>query len=244
MTCSASQNCRMTKSEIQLIKSLADKRARDESGLFVAEGRKLVEELVASGLVVRAVYSVGETISAREMSRISQLRTPTDVLAVVEIPRWGFESEKLRKRLSLALDEVQNPGNVGTIVRLADWFGVTDILCSAGCADVWGPKGVQATMGALTRVRVHYGDLVGMVSAVGEPVYGAFLEGESVYEAALSANGIIVLGSEGRGISAAVERLVSKRLFIPPYPAGRAGSESLNVAVAGAIVCSEFRRRG
>ncbi len=226
------------------MRALADKRVRQQEGLFVAEGAKLVEEIEASGFRVREVY-YGE--------RVSHLKTPTGVLALVELPRWEWRPEEWARgaggkggRLVLALDEVQNPGNVGTIIRLADWFGVEDILCSEGTADCFAPKVVQATMGALTRVRVHYGKLEEMIPE-GAEVYGTFLEGEDIYGAELGARGdqggVIVLGSEGRGISEGVERLVTRRLTIPPWPANRPTSESLNVAVAAAIVCGEFRRR-
>jgi TrmH family RNA methyltransferase len=269
----------MTKADIQLIRSLDDKRSREDAGLFVAEGAKLVRELLASPLRVRKIYHTGEDIAgatgvetervpAKEMGRISRLKTPADCLALVVIPRRTPDPGALRDSLTLALDGVQNPGNMGTIIRLADWFGITDILCSDDSADCWGPKVVQATMGALARVRVHYGDLGAMITAVtGEAstpdvpaaaptgVYGTFLEGENLYDATLSPSGIVVLGSEGRGISPRIERLVTRRLFIPPrrpVPSGIATTdvaatdvapESLNVAIAAAIVCSEFRRR-
>ncbi len=244
----------MTKAEIELIRSLDDKRGRDEAGLFVAEGAKLVRELLASDLRVRRVYYTGngeadlpetlaEHVAPKDMERASRLKTPTDHLALVEIPRVSFDPADLRGRLTLALDGVQNPGNLGTIIRLADWFGISDILCSDDSADCFNPKVVQATMGAITRVRVHYGDLAAMISSASLPVYGTFLEGGNIYDTPLTQEGIIVLGSEGRGISPAIERLVTQKIVIPPFPADRAGSESLNVSVAAAIVCSEFRRR-
>jgi TrmH family RNA methyltransferase len=253
----------VTKAEIQLIRSLDDKRSREEAGLFVAEGEKLVCELLASDFRVRKVYHTGymapgsppvegwreapgwsvEQIPAKEMERASRLKTPTDCLALVEIPRRTHDPAALRGGLTLALDGVQNPGNLGTIIRLADWFGIRNILCSADSADCWSPKVVQATMGAITRVAVHYGDLAAVISGVGVPVYGTFLEGENIYGSALGPEGIIVLGSEGRGISTEIERLVTRKLFIPPFPPEAPTSESLNVAIAAAIVCSEFRRR-
>ncbi|MDR2912162.1 MAG: RNA methyltransferase [Alistipes sp.] len=239
----------MTKAEIQLIRSLGDKQARLEAGLFVAEGAKLVGELLVSGLRVRKIFSrggelAGEQATAKEMERASHLKTPTDCLALVEIPRHEFDPTALRGRLVLALDGVQNPGNMGTIIRLADWFGIGDVVCSDDSADCFNPKVVQATMGALVRVRVHYGDLTTLIPQIGTPVFGTFLEGENLYGAKLSNEGIIVLGSEGRGISDGVAEQVTRRLFIPPYPTESAGAESLNVAVAAAIVCSEFRRAG
>ncbi|MDL2230602.1 RNA methyltransferase, partial [Alistipes sp. OttesenSCG-928-L06] len=247
----------MTKAEITLIKSLSDKKARAEHGLFVAEGAKLVGELIESGLTVKAVYALPETAaelpafaglteaSTKEMERVSHLKTPSKVLALVEIPRHTFDPRVLTQNLVLALDDIQDPGNLGTIIRLADWFGVTDIVCSPATADAFNPKVVQATMGAIARVRLHYGELSKVLeNAVGQgvPVYGTFLEGERIYSAKLSTSGVIVMGNEGKGISLEVERRITRKLFIPPFPEGMPTSESLNVAIATAVVCAEFRR--
>ena len=245
----------MTKSDIQLIRSLADKKGRAEAGLFLAEGEKLVEEMLASALEVERVLAVGEAaerfsgeaITAQQMARISALKTPTEVVALVRIPRHELSVERLGDRLSLMLDGVQDPGNMGTILRLADWFGIREVICSPQSADCFNPKVVQATMGAIARVRVHYQPLVPLlktVTAKGIPVYGTFLDGRNIYEARCSARGVIVMGNEGRGISEEVARCVTDRLYIPPYPTGKPSSESLNVAVATAIVCAEFRRPG
>ncbi len=165
---------------------------------------------------------------------------------MVEIPRYELETETLKGRLTLALDDVQNPGNLGTIIRLADWFGITDIVCSPGSADCFNPKVVQATMGAVIRVRVHYTALAACLAAAAAreiPVYGTFLEGENIYGTELTPEGIVVMGNEGRGVTEPVARAVTRKLFIPPWPADRRGSESLNVAVATGIICAEFRRR-
>lgn len=244
----------LTRSDIRLIRSLTDKRCRDEEGLFVAEGRKLVEELRASHLRIRRIYTcdercadeLTEVVGPKEMERISLLKTPSDMLAVVEIPRYAPDPDLGRDELVLALDEVQNPGNLGTIVRLADWFGIRDVVCSPASADCFNPKVVQATMGAILRVRVHYTDLESLLASVAvhrTPVYGTFLDGENIYRADLTPAGIVVMGNEGRGIGESCARSITRRLFIPPFPAGRRGSESLNVAVATAVICSEFRRR-
>ena len=244
----------MTKAEIQLVRALADKRGRAEHGLFVAEGEKLIGELRTSHLRVRKLFALEgvfegpgvETVAPRDMERLSLLKTAGNSLALVEIPRYELNTEALKGRLTLALDDVQNPGNLGTIIRLADWFGITDILCSPGTADCFNPKVVQATMGAVIRVRVHYTELAPQLAAAaaqGIPVYGTFLEGENIYGAELSPEGIVVMGNEGRGVTEPVAHTVTRKLFIPPWPADRRGSESLNVAMATGIICSEFRRR-
>lgn len=244
----------MTKAEIQLIRSLADKRGRTEQGLFVAEGEKLIGELRSSPLRVRKIFALEglfagaevETVAPRDMERISLLKTAGNSLALVELPHYRLEPARLRDRLVLALDEVQNPGNLGTIIRLADWYGISDIVCSPATADCFNPKVVQATMGAILRVRVHYVPLAGFLreaAALGMPVYGTFLEGENIYRAPLTPGGVVVLGNEGRGVTPETAAAVTHKLFIPPYPADRRTTESLNVAMAAGIVCSEFRRR-
>ena len=243
----------MTRSEIRFIRSLADKQARTAAGLFVAEGSKLIGEILASGWEVESLYSTRDSfggravmVSSAEMERISMLKTPNDSLATVRIPVFKAPRTADASRLALALDGVRNPGNMGTIIRLADWFGIEDVYCSEDSADCFNPKVVQATMGAILRVRVHYLDLAATLSEAaraGIPVYGTFLEGDDLYQTPLSAAGIVVMGNEGRGISGACAASVTRKLFIPPYPTDRHGSESLNVAVATAVICAEFRRR-
>ena len=244
----------MTRTELQLVRSLADKRSRTESGLFVAEGAKLISELRASHLRVRRIYALEgvfegpdvETVTPHEMERLSLLKTPGNSLALIEIPRYRLADAAPERQLVLALDEVQNPGNLGTIIRLADWFGIRDIVCSENSADCFNPKVVQATMGAILRVRVHYTDLAALLSkaaALGLPVCGTFLEGANIYETELKPAGIVVMGNEGRGVSEAAAQSVTRKLLIPPYPADRRTTESLNVAMATGIVCAEFRRR-
>ncbi len=164
----------------------------------------------------------------------------------MEVPRYRLDVHSLKGHLVLAMDDVQNPGNMGTIIRLADWFGITDIICSKASADCFNPKVVQATMGAILRVRVHYTELCPLLERAakeGMPVYGTFLEGENIYRSELANEGIIVMGNEGRGISKEVAHIVNRKLFIPPYPADCRTSESLNVAMATGIICNEFRRR-
>lgn len=245
----------MTRSEIQLVRSLSDKRGRSEHGLFVAEGAKLIGELRRSDLRIRRIFATEglfeglevECVTEKEMERLSLLKTPSNSLALVEIPRYRLDAAHVGQRLTLALDDVQNPGNLGTIIRLADWFGIGEILCSPATADCFNPKVVQATMGAILRVRVHYVELAPLLAqaaARGVPVYGTFLEGENLYDTQLGRGGIIVMGNEGRGVRPDVAQAVTRKLFIPPFPAERRASESLNVAMATGIVCAEFRRRG
>ena len=240
----------ITRAEILDIKALATKQGREEQGAFIAEGEKLVGEIRNSSLHIRRIlqtkpiFAEGELISEKEMERISQLKTANSVLAVVELPKSRLASVKPDKNLVLALDRVQNPGNLGTIIRLADWFGISDIVCSEDSADCFNPKVVQATMGAILRVNVHYTNLAEWLNNQhNTKIYGTFLEGENIYSAKLDKNGVIVMGNEGQGISSEVAAAVSHKLLIPPYPADRCGSESLNVAVATAVICSEFRRR-
>lgn len=248
----------LSKNDIKNIKSLEQKKFREEKRLFVAEGHKLVGDLLSEFDCVLLAATPDwkptrnfraerkEEITPDELKRASLLRSPQDVLAVFRIPRHSTTmADQARENLVLALDDIQDPGNLGTIVRIADWFGIKDIFCSTGTADIYNPKAVQATMGALARVRVHYTDLIREISQMPSqiPVYGTFLDGETIYSTPLSGNGVIIMGNEGNGISREVAAKVNRHLFIPNWPAGAATSESLNVAVATAIVCSEFRRR-
>lgn len=249
----------LSKNDIKNIKSLEHKKFREEKGLFVAEGHKLVGDL--SGKLECVLIAATqkwltanrhfpseriEAVTPDELHRISLLRTPQDVLAVFRIPVSDTTvAAAATNNLVLALDDIQDPGNLGTIVRIADWFGIKDIFCSKGTADIYNPKAVQATMGAIARVKVHYTDLSESLSKVdsGIPVYGTYLEGENIYNARLSDRGIIIMGNEGNGISREVGKNVTRKLHIPNWPTGAATSESLNVAIATAITCSEFRRR-
>ncbi len=243
----------MTKSEIQQVRSLHDKSGRMEHGAFIAEGEKLIGEILQSSLTILKIYALDgvfcgeanvsvERVSPKEMERISTLKSANNSVAVVEIPSYELDCEGLKGHLVLALDGVQNPGNLGTIIRLADWFGIEDILCSPTTADLYNPKVVQATMGAITRVRVHYAPLVPLLKRSGMTIYGTTLNGENIYSKTLASSGIIVMGNEGQGVSHEVAELLNERLYIPPFPADNNNSESLNVAIATAIICSEFRR--
>lgn len=249
----------LSRNRIRLIRSLADKKCRDESGLFVAEGPRLVGDMLTAfrcvymavseggGFTVPAGVAESDTVSPGELARASLLATPHEVVAVFEKPSFRGApdvSRLAREGLCLALDGVQDPGNVGTIIRTACWFGISAVVCSRGTADVYSPKALQATMGALANVMVYCCDLPQALAGlpVGTPVYGTFLEGESIYSAPLTESGVIVIGNEGSGISPAVEKAVTRRLYIPPYPRGKRAAESLNAAAAAAVVCAEFRR--
>ncbi|MCR5745716.1 MAG: RNA methyltransferase [Bacteroidales bacterium] len=235
----------LSKNEIKEIRALGQKKFREERGLFVVEGEKLVEEALRSGFDVVAHYRV-EDIGEETMGRISQLTHPSPALAVVRCPA-PVEPVIDSDELVLALDGVRDPGNLGTILRIADWFGIRQVLASPGTVECYNPKAVQATMGAIFRVRVHYCDLPAFLRCPVKPgmtnVYGTFLEGDNIYQAPLTRGGILVMGSEADGISPEVAATVDRKLFIPPFPADAHTSESLNVAVATAICCSEFRRR-
>lgn len=244
------------KNEIKYIKGLSERTARTDYGRFVVEGDKMVGELLDAGLKVENIYLTERsrlfgmegavTVTEKEMERISGLRTPSSALAVVHIPKREFVPQCAKGELVLALDDLQDPGNLGTIIRIADWYGIRHIFCSAHTVDCYNPKCVQATMGALFRVEVHYGDLPSMLREAkeeGVAIYGTLLDGENIYEKKITESGIIIIGNEGKGISAEVERLVDTRLFLPSWPTDCRSSESLNAAVATAVVCAEFRRR-
>ena len=236
--------------DIKSIRALTSKKFRDETGLFVVEGEKMVQEALDSRFEVTAVYRRDE-IGEEAMSRISQLSSPSPVLALVRKPSdLGEAPYRPEPGLYLALDSIRDPGNLGTIMRIADWFGVKSVLASRDTVDAFNPKVVQATMGAIFRVDFHYIDIEAFAGAVlkqGGKVYGTFLDGRDMYglelDPGLSRPVVIVIGNEANGISAGMEALVSDRLFIPPYPADDPGSESLNAAVATAVTVAEFRRR-
>lgn len=242
----------ITNNEIKFIRSLSSKRAREEAGLFVCEGEKLVAEAVASGYEVSAVYR-REDIGDKAMERITQLSSPSPVLALVRIPSSARgldvkEAFGIAGGLVLGLDSVRDPGNLGTIIRLADWFGIRTVFASRDTVDIYNPKVVQATMGAVFRVRTVYCDLAAlaaMFSREGMPVLGTFLDGDDIYSCPLPCSGtrMLVMGSESNGISPQVGAHVSRRLLIPSCSPDGKGSESLNVAIATAISCAELRRR-
>lgn len=239
----------------KVVASLDDAKARRETGMFVAEGTKCVLDTVdhfdcvwlfATAKWLGAhLLKLGDDklcqVTRADLERMSHFSTAPEVIAVYRIPE--IKPATIAESLQLALDRVQDPGNLGTIIRIADWFGIKDIFCSAGTADVYNPKVVQATMGAISRVRVHYVDLPEFLSKSNVPVYGTFLDGDNVFTSSLSSSGIIVMGNEGQGISPEVAKRVSSRLTIPSYPVGSPTSESLNVGMATSIIVAEFRRR-
>lgn len=239
----------LSKNQIKLIKSLESKKFRKREGLFVAEGPKVVGDLLRAGYQPHAIFSTeprpdAELITDDELHRISFLQHPQEVLAVFHIPTPQESSNfHLPSDICLALDGVQDPGNVGTIIRIADWFGITHIYCSPDTADVYNPKVVQATMGSLAHVQITYCDLVPLLRDAAVPVYGTLLDGQDIYQQPLSREGVIVMGNEGNGISPEVRQLVSHKLLIPNFNKNTETAESLNVAIATAITCSEFRRR-
>jgi TrmH family RNA methyltransferase len=246
----------ISNNEIKRLKSLQQKKFRDEYGLFAVEGEKMVDEAVASHFHVEAVYRKDE-IGEEAMKRISSLASPSPSFAVVRKPADIYieDVNALRDYLKkgglfLGLDTIRDPGNLGTIIRIADWFGIKAIFATKDTVDVFNPKVVQATMGAIFRVKLHYVDLPELSEIVlsnGGSIYGTFLDGQNIYSRTLNTGldspVVIVIGNESEGISEQMGSLVSDRLYIPPFPADSPGSESLNAAIATAITVAEFRRR-
>ncbi|MFW6043369.1 MAG: TrmH family RNA methyltransferase [Marinilabiliaceae bacterium] len=251
----------LEKAQKKLITSLSQKKYRDKQGLFVAEGPKLVDDLLTSGMTPEILVSVHDDhfypnltdtsvfypVDETEFKKISFLKTPQGVLGVFRKPSQTFHFGDHANDLTLCLDGIQDPGNMGTILRLADWFGIPFIVCSTDCADVFNPKVVQASMGALARVDVHYTPLAEFCTASSDqlhlPVFGTFMEGEDIFSTHLPDRGLIIMGNEGQGIRPETEETVTTRLSIPSFGTAHTGMESLNVAVATAIVCAEFRRQ-
>ncbi|UTW61452.1 RNA methyltransferase [bacterium SCSIO 12741] len=255
----------LSKNKVKLIRSLQQKKHRHEQGLFLVEGEKMVAELLAENsptgkgiyqiqellavsdwlmehesLIEEASFPV-EEIKAVDLEKISALKTPNKVLAVVKMPQRNLRY--MEDEMVLMLDGVRDPGNLGTIIRTADWFGVSEVICSLDTVDMYNPKVVQSTMGSLFRIPVSYRELTEAIFDLRinnplKPVYGATTHGESIYQLDLSSNAIIVLGSESHGISENVGHLITKKISIPRFGAG----ESLNVASAAAVLCSEFKR--
>ena len=254
----------ISKSLLKQIKSLELRKFRKESGLFVAEGGKTVQDLIDLGLDCTAIIATEQwlkshklntrtavsVVSEEDIKKASFLRTPQGVLALFKQQQHIIDLTTPERELCLALDNIQDPGNMGTIIRIADWFGIKAIFATKDTVDVFNPKVVQATMGAIFRVKLHYVDLPElseMLLSEGGSIYGTFLDGENIYSRELKTGVdspvVIVIGNESEGISDKMGALVSDRLYIPPFPADSPGSESLNAAIATAITVAEFRRR-
>ncbi|MDO4319364.1 MAG: RNA methyltransferase [Bacteroidales bacterium] len=249
----------ITNATVKLVTSLADAKGRRRSGMFVAEGSKCVIDTIGR-FELQHLYatqawldshpldplsaSVAEAVGRADLGRMTTLMLAPDVIAVYRLPEPAvFDPTALHGQLVVALDRVQDPGNLGTIMRTADWMGIDTILASSDTVDCFNPKAIQATMGAVSRVRVIYGDLPAMLGKIDMPVYGTFLDGDNIYTSQLTPAGVVVMGNEGRGVSPEVAACVSRRLLIPSYPPGRPTSESLNVATATAMVLAQFRSK-
>ncbi|MDE6461009.1 MAG: RNA methyltransferase [Paramuribaculum sp.] len=249
----------MTAALRKFVSSLSSARKRREQGAFIAEGTKCVCDTIGyfslrylfatenwiceHKNVCNSVKFTPIIVSKKDIERMSALSTPSEVIAVYDLPESSFDVSIASEELVIALDGVQDPGNVGTIIRAADWFGVRHLILSEDSADAFSPKTVMASMGAISRVKILRGNLQDLLSESSVNVYGTFLDGQSIYQTQLSPSGIIVMGNEGRGISYDVEKFVNKRLLIPSFPPNSVTSESLNVGMATSIVLSEFRRR-
>lgn len=245
----------LSKSQINLLKSLQNKKDRREHGLFLVEGVKSIIEFINSPYQIDIVYHSGsldpkvlklsqkinlQPISDHDLKKISSLKTPQQVAAVVKIPAWpALDNTQLKQKFSLVLDGIQDPGNLGTIIRIADWFGIKHIICSTDTVDAYNPKTVQASMGSLSRIAIYYTDLEPFLSRTKLPIFGAMLNGDNIYQTDFGQEGLIVMGNEGNGLRPDVEKFISKTVTIPR--AG--GAESLNVAIATALFCSEVSRK-
>jgi TrmH family RNA methyltransferase len=255
----------LSKNKIKFINTLKKKKTRNETALFLAEGEKIVKELLNSDMAIEMVCAraafikkIGEVernrineiieVTDHELKKISNLKTPNEVLALVSIPSYEININNIKNSLTLGLDQINDPGNLGTIIRIADWFGIKDIVCSLDTVDIYNPKAVQATMGSISRIRVHYTDLNifinELINTHNHKVYGCFLEGENIYKKTLDNKALVLMGSESHGISNELKNLILDKLYIPNFSPGNSfKSESLNVSIATGIVCSEFRRR-
>ena len=246
----------ISKNQIKFVHQLELKKFRKQEGLFIAEGHKVVSDLLKAGYPPKQLFATAEWIAANpvagaievtnaELTKLSLQQHPQQVLALFPIPQAQPQLSIVNCKLSILLDNVQDPGNLGTIIRIADWFGIDTIFCSEGTVDAWNPKVVQATMGSIARVHLIYIDTMQLLDSLPKdfPVYGTFLDGENIYTQELSQQGLIVMGNEGNGISDAVRARVTHKLLIPDFHKGPT-ADSLNVAIATAITCSEFRRRG
>lgn len=253
----------LTKNKLKFILSLHKRKAREENRMFIAEGDKIVREIIASGLQIKALVCKPEYLAAipahvkerieeimpvkyEELKQISSLTTPHNAMAVVRMPDFQLKPEELTGEIVPALDFIQDPGNMGTIIRAAAWFGIKNMVCSPNCVDIYNPKVIQATMGAFLNVKVHVCNLPEFLESATKkelPVFGTVLNGESVYNNRLSKEGIILIGNESRGISEELMAFVTDRITIPRFSDANYGIESLNAGMAASVIFSEFRRR-
>lgn len=252
----------LSKNKQKFILSLSKKKFRDQNGLFIAEGHKSVFDLLSTQMMASTIIATQEWINenkaliqntteviiagANEIKKISSHKSPPAVIGLFKQKNNQLVVSDLQKELCLFLDEVQDPGNLGTIIRLADWFGIKHLICSRNCADIYNPKTIQSTMGAISRVNIYEVEAIDFLKNYQKlklPIYGTFLDGENIYQHKLQNHGLIIMGNEGKGIGKSVASFVSHKLLIPSYPAGIPTSESLNVSVATAITCAEFRRQ-
>lgn len=244
----------ISKSQISFIKSLHQKKYRKEHSLFIVEGFKSILEFIDSNYEIDSIFHLSDfmpklgklsqniklfEISLNELSKISALNSPQQALALVKVPDNEYvKSEDLKGKFAIALDGIQDPGNLGTIIRTADWFGMEHIFCSEDTVEAYNPKVVQASMGSIARVKIVYTDLKNLLSKKNTPIYGALLEGESIYKTNFGNEGIVLLGNEGKGISADLLPKIDFPVTIPRF----GSAESLNVAISTSIICSEIRR--
>ncbi len=250
----------LSNQKIKLINSLEIKKFRSETGLFIVEGEKMVDEVINSAFKIDEIFALPHYLNSRQfgqmpfsvteisdaqLTRISQLKTPNQVLALVHIPHYQLNVQQLESQLVLALDNLQDPGNLGTIIRTASWFGIKHLVCSANTVDAYNPKVVQATMGALFNCAVYYTNIAQFIQQCAQrnvPVYATSLQGQNIYQQSLTANGVIIMGNESAGVSPQILEQVPYKLFLPKY-SDAPNTESLNVSVATALVCAEFKRR-
>jgi RNA methyltransferase, TrmH family len=252
----------ISKNKIKLIKSLENKKYRDIHQLFLAEGNKIVTDLLHSKVEVRTLIGTSEFLTKTEnlikhgseviesnhagIKSASLLQNPQEAIALCQIPSYNLDDADPSIQLLICLDNIQDPGNLGTIIRVSDWFGIENVVCSSGMADIFNPKAVQASMGSIGRVKVHYTALDKFLSAASGKrvsIIGAYLDGENAFTTDLPEAGILMMGNEGRGISEDLTGYISKKIRIPSFSKSAEHAESLNVATATAILCAEFRRR-
>jgi RNA methyltransferase, TrmH family len=252
----------LTKNRIKEIKTLESKKYRLSTGLFVAEGKKLISELSNSLIRIETLLATSEVltflsdkvqnireiieVTDEEINKTSFLKNPQGCIALCRIPDYKCSEQIASNNLVFCLDNIQDPGNLGTIIRLSDWFGIEDVVCSPSTVDVYNPKAIQSTMGAISRVRVHYRPLkpfLSLQTLLNVPVFGTFLSGDNIFRSSLSSHGIITFGNEGSGISEDLVPLINRRITIPDFSSCHQKPDSLNVSVAASIIIAEFRRR-